>query len=102
MSSKVDIASISQVYLDGPCRELIVKLAAALKHHDGTEIDTQDQFALRLVVEKAKVTDSQEVVELYTHLKTALRRHINSKNFDAEQLNTISMDEWRAAQFTGD
>jgi len=102
MSSKVSIASIAQTQLNSVCLKWIAKIARALDAHDGTEIDLQDQFVLRVIVEQAKRTDSDEVRKLYMRLKTALRNHINSDNFDAEQLNTVSLEEWRASRFIGD
>ena len=102
LSSKVSIASISQAHLDNACLKWIAKIARALKAHDGTVIDLQDQFVLRIVVAEAKRTQSEEVRQLYMRLKTALRNHINSEGFQKNELNTVPLDEWRASRFIGD
>ncbi len=102
MSAKVSIASISQTHLDSVCLKWVAKIARALYAHDGTVIDLQDQFVLRIVVAQAKRTDSQEVRKLYMRLKAALRTHINSEQFDTKQLNTVPLNEWRASRFIGD
>ena len=102
LSSKVSIASISQAHLDSPCLKWIAKIAHALDAHDGTVIDLQDQFVLRIIVAEAKSTKSKEVQALYKRLKTALRKHINSDGFQKSQLNTVPLEEWRATRFIGD
>lgn len=102
MSSKVSIASISQAHLDSICLKWIAKIAHALHAYDGTIIDLQDQFVLRIVVAEAKRTESEEIRNLYKRLKAALRTHINSEGFKTEELNTVPLDEWRASRFIGD
>ena len=102
MSSKVSIASISQAHLDSACLKWIAKIAHALNAHDGTIIDLQDQFVLRIIVAEAKRTQSEEVRTLYKRLKTSLRKHINSDGFQKSRLNTVPLDEWRASRFVGD
>ncbi len=81
MVSKIDITQIRVEQLDASSLTWITKFAHALEKQSGKKLVLRDKNVLRNVVSEAKRTDSAELKEIYSNLKTALRRNINSPKY---------------------
>lgn len=97
-ANKVNIANIKLNQLDAKSLIWMSKISRALKKNDGVIINLQSKDVLNAIVVASKRSNNTEVHALYTQLKRSLRAHINSKQFDAQQLKGLLTQEWQSAR----
>jgi hypothetical protein len=70
------------------------KIARALKTSDDVIIKVREQSVLGTIVSESRRSKDPEVKRLYQQLKSSLRSHINSKDFNAQQTQTNPMNRF--------
>lgn len=94
MSSKVRISSIMLSQLDGKSLTWVSKIARSLRKSDDVVINLQEQSVLSSIVSESRRSQNPEVKRLYQQLKSSLRLHINSEDFNVEPKKTHPMDRF--------
>jgi hypothetical protein len=94
MSSKVRISSITLSQLDSESLTWVSKIARSLRKSDDVIINLQEQSVLSSIVNESRRSQNPEVKRLYQQLKSSLRSHINSKNFNAQLSKPHPMDRF--------
>ncbi|MFT5572997.1 MAG: hypothetical protein ACI9FR_001930 [Cryomorphaceae bacterium] len=85
MGMKIDIARLEPSQLNSECVTLLAMFARELELVHGVVLQLKGRDLLRCVVHHAHNKPDLKLETIYARLKSALRNHINSSEFDLSQ-----------------
>jgi len=82
MILRLVMSKVTNDQLNDTCLAIIAKFSQQLREHNGTVLNTEDEYIVKQMILHTKVSRCAELQKLYKQFEEALTSYIESPEFD--------------------